>query len=119
MPYSFTRYLVIRKSWHAYRTGLHPPLVTRQRLARIMEHQHKNGFSLWALIGKDTGRLIGDCGLILVEGRGPEIELSYDIARARDKERIEAFVKKQLESKSPKARRSAKAFLKRWLQESR
>jgi len=29
--------------------------VTRQRLARIMEHQHKNGFSLWALIGKDTG----------------------------------------------------------------
>lgn len=84
-----------------------------------MEHQHKNGFSLWALIGKDTGRLIGDCGLILVEGRGPEIELSYDIARARDKERIEAFVKKQLESKSPKARRSAKAFLKRWLQESR
>ena len=53
---------------------------TQRRLAKIIEHQEKHGFSLWALIHKETGNLIGDCGLILVEGRGPEIEISYDIA---------------------------------------
>ena len=53
---------------------------TRRRLAKIIEHQKKHGFSLWALIRKEDGGLIGDCGLILVEGKGPEVELSYDIA---------------------------------------
>ena len=53
---------------------------TQRRLAKIIEWQEKDGFSLWALIHKETGKLIGDCGLIPVEGRGPEIELSYDIA---------------------------------------
>ena len=53
---------------------------TRRRLDKIMEHQREHGFSLWALVRKVDGRLIGDCGLILVEGRGPEVELSYDIA---------------------------------------
>jgi len=56
--------------------------VTRQKLAKIIKHQEEHGFSLWALIEKENETLIGDCGLILVEGRGPEIELSYDIARA-------------------------------------
>ncbi len=55
---------------------------TKERLAKIMAHQEQNGFSLWALINKATGHLIGNCGLILVEGRGPEIEVSYDIAYA-------------------------------------
>ena len=55
--------------------------VTRQRLATIMEHQDKNGFSLWALIGKGSEVLIGVCGLILVEWRGPEVELAYEIGR--------------------------------------
>ncbi len=53
---------------------------TQRRLAKIMEHQTKHGFSLWALIRKEDGKLIGDCGLILVEGCGPEVEISYDIA---------------------------------------
>jgi len=48
---------------------------TRRRLAKIIEHQTKHGFSLWALIRKEDGRLIGDCGLILVEGKGPEVGL--------------------------------------------
>jgi ribosomal-protein-alanine N-acetyltransferase len=53
---------------------------TRRRLMKIIEHQQKHGFSLWAIVEKNSGKLIGDCGLILVEGRGPEIEISYDIA---------------------------------------
>ncbi|MGA2971254.1 MAG: GNAT family N-acetyltransferase [Candidatus Bathyarchaeia archaeon] len=65
------------------RAGPSPSIeVTRQRLARIMEHQDKNGFSMWALIEKGSGVLIGDCGLILVEWRGPEVELAYEIGRA-------------------------------------
>ncbi len=55
---------------------------TKDRLAKIMAYQEKHGFSLWAVIEKATGRLIGNCGLILVEGRGPEIEVAYDIAYA-------------------------------------
>lgn len=54
---------------------------TQQRLDKIIQHQQENGFSLWALIRKEDKKLIGDCGLILVEGRGPEVELSYDINR--------------------------------------
>ena len=53
---------------------------TQRRLEKIMEWQEKDGLSLWALEQKDDTILIGDCGLIPVEGRGPEIELSYDIA---------------------------------------
>lgn len=53
---------------------------TQRRLMKIIEHQNKHGFSLWAVIEKNSGKLIGDCGLILVEGCGPEIEVSYDIA---------------------------------------
>jgi len=56
--------------------------VTQQRLENIMKLQKEHGLSLWALIEKETGVLIGNCGLYPVEGRGPEIELSYDIARA-------------------------------------
>jgi len=55
---------------------------TQRRLAKIMAHQEKHGFSLWALIDKENGNLVGDCGLILVEGRGPEVEVSYDITYA-------------------------------------
>ena len=54
---------------------------TGRRLERIMDHQREHGFSLWALIRKEDGKLAGDCGLILVEGLGPDVELSYDIAR--------------------------------------
>jgi ribosomal-protein-alanine N-acetyltransferase len=53
---------------------------TQRRLSNIIEHQNQHGFSLWAVIEKNSGKLIGDCGLIFVGGYGPEIEISYDIA---------------------------------------
>ena len=55
---------------------------TRRRVEKIIEWQDKDGLSLWALEHKDSRFLIGDCGLIPVEGQGPEIEISYDIAYA-------------------------------------
>ena len=64
-------------------SGAHPDLETsRQRIGRFTEHQKVHGFSLWPVIEKATGRILGDCGLILVEGTGPEVELAYRVSRA-------------------------------------
>jgi len=55
---------------------------SRQRLEKIKEHQDKNGFSQWAVVEQATGNLVGICGLILVESKGPEVEVAYEFARA-------------------------------------
>ncbi len=48
----------------------------------IIPSYEKNGFGLWAIIDKDTGNLIGYCGLHKVEVSGKEkIELAYRIAK--------------------------------------
>jgi ribosomal-protein-alanine N-acetyltransferase len=48
----------------------------------IIPSYNQNGFSLWALIHKQTGKLIGYCGLHKVEVSGEEkIELAYRIAK--------------------------------------
>jgi RimJ/RimL family protein N-acetyltransferase len=46
-------------------------------VARRMAMERDHGHGLWAVERKDTGELIGDCGLMLVEGTGPEVELAY------------------------------------------
>jgi RimJ/RimL family protein N-acetyltransferase len=56
---------------------------TRSKLRRIIEMQDRYGLSMWALIERESNTIIGDCGLMLVEGKGPEIELTYDIAREK------------------------------------
>jgi RimJ/RimL family protein N-acetyltransferase len=56
---------------------------TRKDVAREIEqqieYQTSLGRSLWAVEERDTGGLIGDCGLQPLEHRGPEVELSYDL----------------------------------------
>jgi RimJ/RimL family protein N-acetyltransferase len=47
------------------------------RLRRLIEHQERHGFSLWAVVERGSGNVIGDAGLVLLEHRGPEIELGY------------------------------------------
>jgi ribosomal-protein-alanine N-acetyltransferase len=55
---------------------------TRARLAaRPMAHQQLHGFTLWATVEKETGRLVGACGLKFLEG-GMDIEVGYHFARA-------------------------------------
>ena len=51
------------------------------RLARLMAHQERHGFSLWAVTDRESGAVMGDCGLILLAHRGPEIELGYRLAK--------------------------------------
>lgn len=46
-------------------------------VARRMAMERDHGHGLWAVERKDTGELIGDCGLMLVEGTGPEVEVAY------------------------------------------
>jgi RimJ/RimL family protein N-acetyltransferase len=53
---------------------------TRQRVLRRLNDQERFGLSLWAVIEKATGQLIGACGLKHLEG-GPQIEVGYHLAR--------------------------------------
>ena len=55
---------------------------TRGSIERFMSHERQHGFALFAVDLKETGELIGDCGLYLVEGRGPEVEVAYHFGRA-------------------------------------
>jgi len=46
-------------------------------VARRIAAEREHGHGMWAVERKDTGELIGDCGLMLVEGTGPEVEIAY------------------------------------------
>jgi RimJ/RimL family protein N-acetyltransferase len=52
-------------------------------LQRRLDHWASHGYGLFAVILKEAGALIGDCGLenLELEG-GPVVELGYDIASA-------------------------------------
>jgi len=59
-----------------------PTLETMQAsVARRMAMERDHGHGLWAVERRDTGELIGDCGLMLVEGTGPEVEVAYHYKR--------------------------------------
>jgi RimJ/RimL family protein N-acetyltransferase len=48
-------------------------------LVRNLEHQREHGYGLFAVCLKGGGRLIGDCGLELIEVAGEQVaELGYD-----------------------------------------
>jgi RimJ/RimL family protein N-acetyltransferase len=51
----------------------------RSWLERNLDHQRKHGYGLFAVCLKDDGRLIGDCGLELMEVADEQVaELGYD-----------------------------------------
>jgi len=55
---------------------------TTQRLARTMAFTagQPPGMGLWALERKDTSEFLGQVGLFPVEGKGPEVEVAYELA---------------------------------------
>jgi ribosomal-protein-alanine N-acetyltransferase len=53
---------------------------TLERIALKAAHHEEHGFALWSVVEKASGRVIGDCGLQMLEG-GPEVELGYKLAR--------------------------------------
>ena len=54
---------------------------TRGSIERFIAHERLHGFALWAVELKETRELIGDCGLYLVEGTGPEVEVAYHFGK--------------------------------------
>jgi RimJ/RimL family protein N-acetyltransferase len=55
---------------------------SRERLERMLGYQRDHGFTFWAVTDAESGVLMGDCGLIPLEGKGPEVELGYRFASA-------------------------------------
>ena len=57
------------------------PLFTREQmqhwLQRNLDHQNQFGYGLFSVLCKETGELIGDCGLEQMEDQGAA-ELGYD-----------------------------------------
>jgi len=51
-------------------------------VARMMQGQRTNGFSLWAVELRETGEMIGVCGVVHVDGAGPDVELVYEFQRS-------------------------------------
>ena len=54
---------------------------TRASIERFISHERQHGFGLWAVELRATGEFIGDCGLVYVEGKGPEVEVAYHFAK--------------------------------------
>jgi ribosomal-protein-alanine N-acetyltransferase len=53
---------------------------TAERLAFILEHGRRHGFSVWAVRSKQTPSLMGFCGLHHLDGTN-EVEVGYRLAR--------------------------------------
>jgi ribosomal-protein-alanine N-acetyltransferase len=49
------------------------------RLTEKFSHQSQHGFSKWAVVDKDGGKVIGECGVHYLDG-GPDIELGYKLS---------------------------------------
>ena len=56
---------------------------TRRSVQRYIEHESTYGYSLWAVLDRADDEFIGSCGLVLVEGKGPEVELAYHFTPSR------------------------------------
>lgn len=54
---------------------------TADSVAQYMAAEGGHGFGLWAADRRADGRMIGLCGLTLVEGTGPDVEVVYVLER--------------------------------------
>ncbi len=50
-------------------------------LQHHLDHQARHGFAFWAVEERDSGLVVGEVGLQRFEGRGPEIETGWCLAR--------------------------------------
>lgn len=54
---------------------------SERRLQRAIEHHEQHGFGMWAVTSRETGTVMGDCGLFLSAQRGPEVELAFRLGK--------------------------------------
>jgi [ribosomal protein S5]-alanine N-acetyltransferase len=63
--------------------GVHTELrESADELGGHLRHQERHGFSLWAVEERESGELVGEIGLQLFEGRGPEVEIGWAVSAA-------------------------------------
>lgn len=55
---------------------------TRRRVGRLMNFEREHGFSLFAVVERATGLVVGDCGLLPVAESDDSVELGYRLGRA-------------------------------------
>jgi ribosomal-protein-alanine N-acetyltransferase len=73
---------IYRERWPYFRAAVSSSLAQTEGIVeRHMAMQAEHGFSLWLVRDRATGAVVGDCGLIPLELRGPEIELGYRLGR--------------------------------------
>lgn len=59
--------------------GPHTRADVADEIALHVAGQAERGWSFWAVEDRESGRLLGDCGLQPLEHRGPEPELGYEL----------------------------------------
>jgi ribosomal-protein-alanine N-acetyltransferase len=55
---------------------------TRAWLGRMIAHQERYGFGFWAVLEKESGHVIGSCGMGYQRDGGLPIEFGYTLARS-------------------------------------
>lgn len=60
--------------------GDHSREKIEQRLRYFISLYEPHGFGMWAVMHKDTGAMIGWCGLVFLD-ETPEVEVGYGVAR--------------------------------------
>jgi RimJ/RimL family protein N-acetyltransferase len=55
---------------------------TGKSLAQFIADRERHGYGLWATDLRESGEMIGMCGLIPVEGTGPDVEVVYVLEQA-------------------------------------
>jgi ribosomal-protein-alanine N-acetyltransferase len=53
----------------------------KKRILGRAEFEERFGVTMWAVVEKASGEMIGSCGLFPVEGKGPKIEIAYHFRR--------------------------------------
>lgn len=56
---------------------------TRAWIGRMTAHHELHGFGFWAVVEKDSGLLVGSCGMGYQRDGGLPIEFGYTLARSR------------------------------------
>lgn len=59
------------------------PDETSAWLARMIAHQERHGFCYWAIVEKESGQLIGSCGMVYQLDGSLPIDFGYTLARSR------------------------------------
>jgi ribosomal-protein-alanine N-acetyltransferase len=73
---------IYRERWPYFPAPVSSSLAQTEGIVRrSVAMQAEHGFSFWLVRDRASGAAVGDCGLIPLELRGPQIELGYRLGR--------------------------------------